>query len=428
MSDAGGNSARVTPYAPLALALALLCVACGEASSWDQDAASAPSEPAPRDRSAASEAPSRGAEAGAVARGQGGPGRRDRRGRGRPKLVTTVAVALQTVNDRMAAVGTARAAQRATLLTESAGVVDAVLFRAGQRVDAGAPLLRLDRRAEEIAILRARSALELAQATVDRLTRLGANATEVARQDARNALAVAEADLAEAEYEFDRKELRAPFTGVVGLTEIVPGAYVAVGATVATLDNRDALTLAFSLPERAMGLELLGKAIRANARAEPGRFYAGEIVAVDSRIDAATRTIPVEARLPNPEGRLLPGSTYAVVVRLRGERAPTVPSLALQWDRQGAHVWRVTAENTVERVDAVIVKREGDRIALRAALNAGDRIVHEGGDALSAGDRVVSPGQGRRRGMRRRPEGEERRRGAPDRAGGDRGPAGGRAP
>lgn len=318
-----------------------------------------------------------------------------RRG-GRKSLVSAVDVRLDTINDRMSAVGTARAQQRATLLTQAAGVVEEVLFKPGDRVEKGAPLLRLDRRAEEIAILRAKSALDLAKATLDRLNRLGANATEVARQDATNAVAVAEADLAAAEYEFSRKEVRAPFAGVVGITDVYEGQYATAGTAVATLDNRDTLILTFNVPERAMGLDLVGKTVRANARTERGRFYEGEITAVDSRVDAATRTLRAEANMPNPEGRLLPGATYSVSVVLVGEPAPTVPALAVQWDRRGAHVWRIKHDDTVERVDVVIVKREGDQVALKATLQEGDQVVYEGGDQLSPGAAVAMRGGGGR--------------------------------
>lgn len=316
-------------------------------------------------------------------------GERGRGGGGRGDLVSVVPVKIETVNDRMESVGTARAQQRATLLTEAAGVVEEVLLRPGAHVEKDAPLLRLDRRAEQIAIQRATSAVELAKATLARLERLGANATDVARQDARNALALAEADLAQARYEYDRKEVRAPFAGVVGISDVYRGQYAPAGTEVATLDDRERLILAFTLPERAMTLDLLGKKVRASARSERGRFYEGEIVAVDSRVNEATRTLRVEAALPNPEGRLLPGGTYAVTVMLPGEPAPSLPALAVQWDRGGAHVWRVAEDDTAARVDVVILKREGERIALKAPLKDGERVVYEGGDRLTDGARVT---------------------------------------
>lgn len=347
-----------------------------------------------------------------AARGERGGGGGAPGGRGpRQSLVSSVDVQLETVNDRMSAVGSARARQRATLLTQAAGVVEEVLFKPGDKVEKGAPLMRLDRRAEEIAVLRAQSALKFAKATADRLERLGANATEVSRQDASNALATAEADLAAAQYEFDRREVRAPFSGVLGITDVYPGQYLTAGAQVATLDDRSTLILAFTLPERAMSLDLMGKTARANARTELGRFYEGEIVAVDSRVDASTRTLRVEAALPNPEGRLLPGATYSVTVLLEGERAPTLPALAVQWDRRGAHVWRVKNDDTVERVDVVILRRDGDQVALRGPLQEGDRVVHEGGDNLIEGAKIrdaSAPRAGGKRGAAPSTDGERR--------------------
>jgi multidrug efflux pump subunit AcrA (membrane-fusion protein) len=86
--------------------------------------------------------------------------------------------------------------------------------------------------------------------------------------------------------------------------------------------------------------------------------------------------------------KLIPGSTFSISVRLPGQDSPVVPALAIQWDREGAFVWRVSEQNTVERVNAAILDRDGDRVFIDAQLKAGDKVVKEGGSSLRAGQTV----------------------------------------
>jgi hypothetical protein len=96
----------------------------------------------------------------------------------------------------------------------------------------------------------------------------------------------------------------------------------------------------------------------------------------------------VRAEIPNPDLSLIPGSTFSINIVIGGEQAAMVPGLAIQWDRQGAYVWRLTAHNKVERVNVGILSRDGDRVLVDAALEPGERVVHEGGDALRPGQTV----------------------------------------
>jgi len=131
-----------------------------------------------------------------------------------------------------------------------------------------------------------------------------------------------------------------------------------------------------------------GLPVRANLITRSGEVYDGTIAEVGTRIDPVSRTLPVRAEIPNPDLKLIPGSTFSISVRLPGQSAPRIPALSIQWDRQGAYVWRVSDKNVVERVAVAIVDRDGDDVHVDAKLNAGDMIVNEGGDALQAGQTV----------------------------------------
>ena len=109
----------------------------------------------------------------------------------------------------------------------------------------------------------------------------------------------------------------------------------------------------------------IGMPVRATLVTRSGEIYEGKIQAVGTRIDPVTRTLMVRAEIPNADLKLIPGSTFSISVQLPGEDRPVVPALAIQWDRQGAFVWRVTDKNTVERVNVAILARDADQRARR---------------------------------------------------------------
>jgi RND family efflux transporter MFP subunit len=182
--------------------------------------------------------------------------------------------------------------------------------------------------------------------------------------------------------------IRAPFKGIVGLTNIQVGDYIAVGTPITTLDDRTSILVEFSVSEAVAPLIKVGLPIRASLVTRSGEIYQGQIDAVGTRIHPETRTLDVRGEIPNPTLVLIPGSTFSISVNLPGDQAPLVPGLAVQWDRKGAYVWRLTENNTVERVGIAIISRNGDRVMVDAELKSGDKIVREGGDQLRPGQAV----------------------------------------
>ncbi|MDX2287649.1 MAG: efflux RND transporter periplasmic adaptor subunit [Hyphomicrobiaceae bacterium] len=320
------------------------------------------------------------------------PAEAQRRGRGgEPEQAAVSAAEVQIValNERVAAVGSGRARRQVTVTTRVAGVIDEVLFEGGQKVEAGQPLIRLASAPEAIAVETAEAQRAQAADTVARYDQLNSGTvSRVARAEAETALRVADAALRRAREELDRMTIRAPFAGAVGLTNLQVGDYIAVGTPIAPLDDRSTLIIEFTVPEAVAPEVKKGLAVRANLIARSGEVYQGEVQATGTRIDPVSRTMNVRAELPNPDNKLIPGSTFSISLQLAGRRLPQVPGLAVQWDRQGAYVWRLNGDNTVERVDAAIVSRDGEFVLLDAKLQAGDKVVREGGDTLRKGQVV----------------------------------------
>lgn len=322
-----------------------------------------------------------GVQAGAGPRGGSGSGGQ------RPPPVTLVPVSLAPAAETLTAIGTGRAIQSLTLASEVSGVIVSVLIDPGASVDAGAPLILLERREQEIALVRARADYGIARTNAARFEGLRQNeaASALEYEAARNQMIAATAALRQAEFDLERRTIRAPFPGVVGLTTLAVGDFLSAGAAVATIDDISSLLVDFTIPESASPYVRPGMKVAATAQANAGLAVTGEIRALDSRIDAASRTRRIEAVLPNPEGVLVPGSTFRISLGLEGRQGVVAPGLAVQWDRAGAYVWKVGADGAAERVPAVILKRNADSVVLDAALAEGDEIVAEGADLVRAG-------------------------------------------
>lgn len=306
-----------------------------------------------------------------------------------PPPVTVADVKIVPVNERIAAVGSGRARRQVTVATRYAGLVVKVLFEGGGMVKANQPLVQLHAETEQITVETAEAQRAQAADSVERLKQLSQGVvTRVARAEADTALKVADAALRRAREEVDRMTIRAPFAGIMGLTNLQVGDYIGAGTAIASLDDRTSLLVEFTVSESVAPQIKKGLPLRASLVTRSGEIHEGSIDAVGTRIDPDTRTLAVRGEIPNPTLVLIPGSTFSISISLVGQNAPQLPGLAIQWDRRGAFVRRLDANDTAERVDIAIISRNGDRVMVDAALKEGDKVVYEGGDQLRAGQTV----------------------------------------
>lgn len=319
-------------------------------------------------------------------------GRRGRRGRGsQVARVVVASVELRTIGNRVAAVGTGRALRSLTLTANVTGIIDEIRFAAGQTVKEGQPLVILQSEAERIAVRQAQVKLRDAEATMQRYQRLAAqNAlAKVQLEQARTALATARTELEAKQYELKRRTITAPFDGVMGITKLVKGDFLKEGTAIATIDDRSQLVVEFVISERVASQLKLGNAVRLVTPALSGRVFQGKISALDTRVDTASRTLKVHASVPNPDGRLISGMTFSVSLRIEGRKLPSMPGLAIQWDRNGAFVWRVGGDSKVQRVGVTIRRRENNMVSVEGKIAPGDKVVVEGHDNVRPGGTVT---------------------------------------
>ena len=287
------------------------------------------------------------------------------------------------------AVGTARAVRSVTLFPEGSGQVTEVLFSAGQKMLAGAPLLRLDAEAEKLAVELTRLKLEDARQQLARYEPLASSGAVSASQiyQVRTDFHAARIALAHAELALTKRLLVAPFTGVVGIPDVEIGQRVTPETPIAAFDDRANLLIEFEVPEMfARGVKL-GAPIKVFTWAGRKQPFIGYVKSIGSRIDPTSRSLRVRALLANAEDRFRPGMSFSVRLALGGREYPAVSTVAVQWNREGAYVW-VIRGGKAEAVRVKVLKRSDGRMLLDGPLSPADLVVVEGVQRLRPGRNV----------------------------------------
>ena len=334
------------------------------------------------------DAPSSGGAPGGGPGGRGGPGGP---GGDRPIPVTTVRLQPETFSERIAAIGTVKARESITVTAKVSELVEQVHFDSGDEVRAGAPLITLSDRQQ-------RAALTEAQAAADEAERLYRRQSELAQQQliARSQLDsqratrdAANARVAQIRAQLADRVIRAPFSGVLGLRQVSPGALITPGVAIATLDDISAVFVDFPLPEAQLSVVAPGRPIGGRAAAFPGRDFAGTVETIATRVDPATRAAMVRAEVPNPERLLRPGMLINVELPGVERRTLLVPEIAVVQVGRESYLYRVGADDSVEQIEVTVGARGGGKAEILAGAAAGDRIVVDGTGKLRPGAKIV---------------------------------------
>ncbi|PST22106.1 MexH family multidrug efflux RND transporter periplasmic adaptor subunit [Mesorhizobium plurifarium] len=326
--------------------------------------------------------------------GSGGRGQGGRGGFADVPLVVVRPAASALVNDRLNAIGNGEAIRSVTVTPTATGNLVEILVKSGDRITEGQVIARLDSDDQMIAAEQARLTRDSAREKVQRYRNLSTAraVTAVEVRDAEIALQAAELALKTAELDLKRRDIAAPSKGVVGIITVNVGDYVTTSTPIAVVDDRSQILVDFWVPERFAGKIFVDQPVTAQAIAQPGRALQGVVHAIDNRLDPASRTLRVRARLENPDDRLRAGMSFSVTVAFDGDRYPTVDPLAVQWSSEGSFIWRVNGDKS-ERVPIKIIQRNPDKVLVEAALAEGDRVVTEGVQRLRDGGVVRIAGE-----------------------------------
>ncbi len=336
----------------------------------------------------------------------GGPGGRGGPGGGRGQAVSEAVIGERSFTDEIRVLGVARGRRSVNITSSTSELITRVLFTDGQRVSAGTPLVELQAREEDAGIIEVRAQVAQAQRQYDRYKTLADRgiAPRVTAEDAETALATAQASLNAAQARRGDRLIRAPFAGVLGLSSVTAGTLVNPGGVITTLDDIDVVRVDFPVPERYLGVLRAGTPIRATIDAYGDEVFGGRIALIDTRINEQTRAVTARAEIPNPGARIRPGMAIGVAVQQGQRTAPAAPEAAVQYEGDGAFVYRIAGGergSTAQRVEVETGSVEGGFVEILSGLNVGDRIVGSGLNRIQPGAPVRVAGQGGGQGGRR---------------------------
>lgn len=316
-----------------------------------------------------------------------------------PEAVTTLAATEEPWEETLSAIGSLAAIQGVTVSADLPGIVSRIAFDSGRFVGKGEVLAELDTRQEQAQLRAAEAERELAQLNLARSRDLSAQGV----------ISRAELDRAEAEFKstdarvgeikatIERKTIRAPFAGVLGIRLANLGQYLNSGDPLVSLQALDPIYVNFSLPQQE--LEHLRMGMEVSVRSDGAEPLAGvgKINAIDSIVDEATRNVRVQALLPNPDRRFRPGMFVEARVGVgEASRAIVVPASSILYAPYGDSVFvveelKAPTGGTYLGVRQQFVKlgpARGDQISVVSGLKAGEQIVTSGAFKLRNGAAV----------------------------------------
>ncbi|GAB3629629.1 RND transporter [Pandoraea terrae] len=325
-----------------------------------------------------------------------------------PATVSAIQIAFQTWQPQLAAVGSLRAVRGVDVTTEIAGLVRDVRFTSGGTARANQVLVQLNADADLAQLRVLQAAAEQAQTVYTRdkaqyEIKVIAKATldaDAADLKSKNAQVAQQAAI------LDKKTIRAPFAGKLGITTVNPGQYVNPGDAIVTLQTIDPIYADFYLPQQNIGQLAVGQAVTAESNAYRGQSFTGKITSINPKVDTATRNVQIEALIDNHDGKLLPGMYATVKIDVDApQRHLTLPQTAITYNPYGATVFvvkpapaaapgaasgaRAKAMPVAQQVFITVGQTRGDQVSIEKGLTAGDQVVTSGQLKLKNGTPVV---------------------------------------
>ena len=307
----------------------------------------------------------------------------------RQTTVSTQMIKIAPFTDILQAVGTATAISSVDIKSEIEGVVTETNLNANRQVEKGEILVRLDNSEQLINLDIARAELEQTWTMYQRYVKLDTAISEAVREEARTNHELAKAEHKLAEHELALRNIVAPISGDLGLSDIEIGDLLSVGSDIVTIDDSSAVNVEFELPERAIAVLNTTPELRITTPSLKGRVFNGVIDTYDSRIDSVTRSVSVRAKVDNPERLLWSGMTFSVQVMHESEPAALIPAAAITWNQDGSSIW-VSDNDVAKQLPVTILHRSGEQVWVEGAVDLASMVVTEGSHKLRPGARISS--------------------------------------
>jgi membrane fusion protein (multidrug efflux system) len=317
-----------------------------------------------------------------------------------PEAVTTIVTSQDKWPATLSVIGTVAAVQGVTVSADLPGIVESISFDSGKRVEAGDVLVKLDTRQERAQLAVAESQRDLSKLNFDRAQQLLQKGVVAQAEYDRMAAETkqAESRVGEIRAMIDRKQIRAPFSGTLGIRQINLGQYLEGGSAVVPLQSMDPVYVNFDVPQQVVASLKLGDEVRVSQDSIAAVVPAGRVTAINSVVDEATRNVQIQAVFRNPRAALRPGMFVEVEARL-GTSAAVValPATAVSYAPYGNSVYVVKdlkgkdgkSYRGVEQRFVKLGSGRGDQVAVVSGLHAGEEVVTSGVFKLRNGASVL---------------------------------------
>ncbi|XJP98115.1 efflux RND transporter periplasmic adaptor subunit [Pseudomonas sp. B22129] len=314
-------------------------------------------------------------------------------------VVTALKVPFEAWQPNVSAVGSIKAVRGVDVTTEVGGIVRTIGFKPGQEVTAQALLVQLNADSDIAQLHSLEATADLAALVLKRdKAQLAVNAVSQAQVDTDTA--DLKAKLAAAEQQralVEKKSIRAPFAGRIGITGVNPGQYLNPGDKIATLQTFDPIYIDFSVPQTQLEAIAIGQTVAVTADGLSNQTFKGRISTVDTQFDATTRNVTVEATVENPKQSLVPGMfARAVVSAGSPQRYLTVPQTAVTYNPYGTTVFIATSSKNDKGEEVLTAQQtfiktgptRGDQVAIVDGVKEGDLLITSGQMKLKNGSPV----------------------------------------
>jgi membrane fusion protein (multidrug efflux system) len=306
-----------------------------------------------------------------------------------PEAVTTTIAVEEKWPVTLNAIGTTSPVQGVQVSADLPGIIEKIHFESGRYVREGDVLVALDARQERAQLAAAEAQRDLARLDFKRMEGLIVDGA-ISQADYDRAAAEqkqTEARVGEIRATIERKIIRAPFSGVLGIRQVHLGQYLSAGTPVVQLQSLDPIYVDFGVPQQDAGELRVGRRVHAHADNLPDVELAGRVTAIDSVVDESTHNVKVQATIRNPEGRLRPGM-FVRVEATAGEHRPVValPATAISYAPYGDSVFVVAEMKSqdgkpyrgVRQQFVKLGSARGDQIAIVSGVKPGEEVVTSG--------------------------------------------------
>ncbi len=316
-----------------------------------------------------------------------------------PETIGTAMAHEEAWSESIGAVGSINAEQGINVSAEIAGAVKEIIFDSGAEVAKGDLLVKLDTSSEAAQLRAAQAQADLAKIGVERLRKLRADGTasqsELDQAEASFQQTKANAELLQSA--IDKKNIRAPFSGRLGIWQVSLGQLLAVGQPLISLQNLSPVFADFSLPQQDLAKLKTGLAVRVSSDTYPEQKFEGELAAINPDLDAASRSVKLRAKVLNAEKLLRPGMFVRADVMLPGDQTVLViPSTALISAPYGDSVFVIETKVEKGKTNQVAQQKfvrtgraKGDFVSVVFGLKNGDKVATAGVFKLRNGTAVV---------------------------------------